>query len=75
MDVYENPFKKRSISWALMEEDFSDLTLEEIAEIFGTNHYSIAETIRHIYRKTGYKVPYVNTRNGAGACGRMRARG
>lgn len=70
-----NPFKARSISWALMEEDFSDLTLEQIAEIFNTNHYSISEIIRRIYRKTGYEVPYINTRKGAGVCGRMKAWG
>lgn len=75
MAEYKNPFKARSMSWALMEEDFSDLTLEQIAEVFSTNHYSISETIRRIYRMTGYKVPYINTRRGGGVCGRMRARG
>lgn len=55
----ENPFKPRSMRWALIEEDWSDLTVRQIAEVFGTKEPVIYAAMRVIHRKTGYWVPHV----------------
>ena len=31
----KNPYEPRSIKWALMAEDWHDLTVSQIAEVFG----------------------------------------
>lgn len=55
----ENPFRTRSMRWALIEEDWSDLTVHQIAEVFGTNDPVVYAAMRVIHKKTGYWVPYV----------------
>lgn len=52
------PFKKGTIAWALVNEDFSDLTLAQIAEVFGTNEKYIAAVMKGVYQKTGIRVKY-----------------
>ena len=52
----DNPYPYRSIRWALMEEDWSDLTYKEIAEVFDTTPQSIQYAIAAIKKKTGYTV-------------------
>ena len=47
-----NPFRPRTMVWALYEEDWSDLTVHQIAEVFASSDESIK-------RKTGYMVPHV----------------
>lgn len=54
-----NPFRPRTMVWALYEEDWSDLTVHQIAEVFASSDESIYATMRLIKRKTGYMVPHV----------------
>lgn len=55
-----NPYRPKSMIWALMEEDWSDLTAEQIAEVFGTRKENIRRTIYLIKKQTGYEVPYIH---------------
>lgn len=55
----ENPFKPRSMRWALIEEDWSDLTVHQIAEVFATKETVIYSAMRVIHKKTGYWVPHM----------------
>lgn len=54
-----NPYPPRSMIWALMAEDWSDLTAEQIAEVFNVSRSYVYAQIRQIRRETGYCVPYV----------------
>lgn len=58
MDKPVNPFVPRSMRWALMEEDWSDLTVRQIAEVFDTSIESVKASMSAIKRKTGYIVQY-----------------
>lgn len=53
-----NPYKPRSMKAALYEEDFSDLTLEQIAEVFDVFEASVRNTIIRIKIETGKTVKY-----------------
>lgn len=55
----ENPFKPRSMRWALIEEDWSDLTVHQIAEVFSTSPETVYAAIRKVKQVTGYRVPHV----------------
>lgn len=63
MEQARNPYKPRSMMWALMEEDFSDLTIKQIAEVFDTEPPTVYSSITRIKRETGYEVPYKHIRN------------
>lgn len=56
----KNPYPPRSIKWALMEEDWSDLTVSQIAEVFGeeAEPRTIRRYIASIEHRTGYVVPF-----------------
>lgn len=56
----KNPYPPRSIPWALMEEDWSDLTVNQIAEVFGeeVEPRAIYRYIASIEHRTGYVVPF-----------------
>ena len=54
-----NPFRPRTMVWALYEEDWSDLTVHQIAEVFASSDSTIYAAMRLIKRKTGYRVPHV----------------
>ncbi len=62
----KNPYPYRSIPWALMEEDWSDLTVSQIAEVFGeeVEPSSIRRYMASIRRRTGYVVPFQRCRAG-----------
>ena len=60
----ENPYEPKSMIWALMEEDWSDLTVPQIAEVFGVCPATIYGKLRQIHRETGYWVPYTPTEKG-----------
>lgn len=49
----KNPYKPGTIKAALYEEDFSDLTIPQIAEVFGTNERTVYHTIYRIKKETG----------------------
>ena len=52
----ECPFKYRSMAWALYMEDFSDLTSEQLAEVFDVPLSKVYNTLSYIKKKTGKKV-------------------
>lgn len=54
----ELPFKEGTIPWALMSDDFSDLTVNQIAEVLGTYPGYIRMSMRRIYDKTGIRIKY-----------------
>ena len=54
-----NPFRPRTMVWALYEEDWSDLTIHQIAEVFASSDESVYAAMHLIKRKTGYMVPHV----------------
>lgn len=62
----KNPYEPRSIKWALMAEDWHDLTVSKIAEVFGPDvePSKIRRYIAAIQRKTGYAVPFLRERPG-----------
>lgn len=74
MERPTNPFRKGGMPWQVMEMALqgefdglpgtSDLTRVEMAEILGTEIYSINNAIVTIKKKTGYIVPYVKMRPG-----------
>lgn len=58
----ECPFRYRSMAWALYMEDFSDLTSEQIAEVFDVPLSKVFNTLSYIKKKTGKKVKYKKVR-------------
>lgn len=59
-DNPENPYRKGSLTWSVMEGDWEDLTVTQIAEVLGTVPNSIRSIIATIKRETGYNVPRTN---------------
>lgn len=57
-----NPYKPRSMLWALVEEDFSDLTVAQIAEVFDADMHTVYTYLSRIKRETGFVVPYRHIR-------------
>lgn len=57
-----NPYEPGSVKWALVEEDWSDLTVGEIAEVFDMDARYIRRCISGIRQKTGYVVPHAAAR-------------
>ena len=56
-------YRPRSMKWALVHEDWSDLTIEQIAEVFGVSKETIHSCISKI-RKDGYNVEYKRCKPG-----------
>lgn len=54
-----NPYRKGTMIWALYEEDWSDLTIEQIAEVFSSTEKTVSFTMRKITKQTGYRVPHM----------------
>lgn len=52
----KNPYRPGTMFAALYEEDFSDLTVKEIAEVFGTSTGPVRSVIYVIKRDTGKQV-------------------
>lgn len=57
-----NPYRPRSMLWALVEEDFSDLAVKQIAEIFDTDEKVIYQAMTRIKKETGISVKYLRIR-------------
>lgn len=55
---HKTAYKERSMMWALCNEDFSDLTREQIAEVFDTGIGYVSCAISRIKKETGYIVKY-----------------
>lgn len=52
-------YRKRSMLWALCNEDFSDLTKAQIAEVFNTSPTTVQHCMSKIKRETGFVVKYI----------------
>lgn len=54
----KNPYREGSIIWSVMEDDWEDLTVKQIAEVLDVLPRYVAESMRRIRVKTGYVVPH-----------------
>lgn len=54
----ENPFREGTLIWSIMEGDWEDLTVNQIAEVLDTTEQQISVYLSHIQKKTGYAVPF-----------------
>ncbi len=52
------------ICYALLESNWEDLTVREIAEVLDYPVQSVRNAIKDIYKKTGYRVPYKKIKDG-----------
>lgn len=52
-------FREGTLCWKLLSDDYSDLTLMEIAEVLYYPYSSIRKAITDIRRKTGWTVPHM----------------
>lgn len=57
MDKPKNPYREGSTIWSVMEGDWEDLTVSQIAEVLDTLPQTISNSIKRIQEKTGYIVP------------------
>lgn len=57
MDKPKNPYRKGSLIWSVMEGDWEDLTVTQIAEVLGTAQSNVSNCIARTKRETGYIVP------------------
>ena len=64
MDKPENPYNKGTRIWSVMEGDWEDLTVPQIAEVLDTTPSTINSYIVMIKKKTGYKVPHKRRKRG-----------
>lgn len=60
----ENPYEKGSLSWSLMEGDWSDLTVRQIADVLDVMPGSVYSALKRIQRRTGYEIPHQNGNKG-----------
>lgn len=65
-----NPYRKYSVIWSVMEGDWEDLTVDQIAEVLDKKPKTIQECIWKIKYKTGYSVPYTKKQGGVTNNGR-----
>ena len=56
-------YRPRSMKWALVHEDWSDLTIEQIAEVFGVEKSTIRTCISKV-KKDGHEVKYKHSKPG-----------
>lgn len=57
VDKPENPYRKWSTIWSVMELDWEDRTVTQIAEALYTTPSNVSNCIARIKRETGYIVP------------------
>lgn len=55
-----NPYKKGSTIWKVMEGDWEDLTVRQIAEVLDVKYSTVRTCITRIKRQTGYDVPHIS---------------
>lgn len=58
MNKPKNPYREGSIIWSVMEGDWEDLTVKQIAEVLDVLPSAVSESMRRIRVKTGYVVPH-----------------
>ena len=54
----ENPYRKGSIIWSVMEGEWGDLTANQIAEVLDTTRNTVCSMISKIRKDTGWAVPH-----------------
>lgn len=54
----ENPYRKGSIIWSVMEGEWGDLTAHQIAEVLDTTRNTVYSMISKIRKDTGWAVPH-----------------
>lgn len=72
MNRPENPYRKGTLIWALMEgglqgefdgkAGFEDMTTQEIADMFDKAYRTVQGTFERIKRETGFRVPRLDGR-------------
>lgn len=60
----ENPYRKKTIRYALYSSDWSDLTVDQIADVLGYSKIQVRKAIVDIKRKTGYQIEYLRQKGG-----------
>lgn len=71
----ENPYEKGTLSWNLMEDDWSDLTVRQIAEVLDVMPGSVYGALKRIQQRTGYAVPHKDGNQGKVKVMRTTAKG
>lgn len=62
MDKPKNPYKPGTAIYRVMDEDWSNMTTEEIAATLGTVKRNVYNSLFRIRDETGYEVPYISMR-------------
>ena len=72
----DNPYRKGSVMWAVMEgglqggfdglPGWDDLTIRQIAEVLDTRVGTVQQAMSRIKAQTGYTVPHVAGGKGGG---------
>lgn len=60
----DNPYRKGSLIWSVMEGAWEDLTTAQIAEVLDTSAHIVRCAMQRIKKETGYAVPHVVGRPG-----------
>lgn len=60
----KNPYKRGTLIWALLEDDWSDLNVYQIAETLGYKPNSVRCAMYEILKDTGYRVQYARLPGG-----------
>ena len=55
--------QRNSVPWALTHDDWSDLTIEQIAEVLSVSERTVANAIANL-KKKGIVIEYVRERGG-----------
>lgn len=63
MDKPTNPYRKGCVIWSIMEGDWEDLTVDQIAEVLNCDPHTVTHGIHSIKKKTGYQIPYTKKAN------------
>lgn len=58
----KNPFTPGTMRAALYEEDFSDLTIEQIAEVFNSTINAVHSAMTEVRTKTGKQIEFRDAR-------------
>lgn len=58
----ENPYIPETLIYRLMDEDWSQMTKNEIVEATGSTYKAITSAMCRIKDETGYVVPYIDGR-------------
>lgn len=59
----EGKFKKGTLAWSLMNDDWSDLTISQIAEVLGVSRTTI-DTVLYRLRSEGITIAYQEDKRG-----------